>query len=51
MKIKILKDISGPGNADLGQGPYTFTADQVTYVHPDIAAQWIKAGNAEAVTD
>jgi hypothetical protein len=51
MKIKILKDISGPGDQDLGQGPYTFTAGQVTYVHPAIAEEWIKAGDAEAVAE
>lgn len=46
-QIKILKDMAGSGNLELGQGPFVFAAGQITHVHDAIAKQWEADGHAE----
>jgi len=48
-QVKILKDMAGSGNLELGQGPFVFAAGQVTHVHDAIAKQWEADGHVEII--
>ena len=50
-RVKMLVSIAGNADATYGQPEFSYRIGEFVEVHPQLAAEWISAGLAEALND